>query len=72
MVVTTGIVVALLVPSIEFFRAVSPVEFFTGTVWSPLFKNAHFGVLPLLSGTLVVTLIAAVVCLPLGLWLRST
>ena len=67
MVVTTGIVVALLVPSIEFFQAVSPVEFLTGTLWSPLFKNAHFGVLPLLSGTLVVTLIAAVVCLPLGL-----
>jgi len=67
-VVTAGIVVALLMPSIQFFTAVSPVEFFTGRVWSPLFKNAQFGVLPLLSGTLTITLIAAVVCLPLGLF----
>ncbi len=66
-VVTVGIVLALMVPSVEFFRAVSPVEFFTGTEWAPLFKNSKFGVLPLLSGTIVVTLIAAVICLPLGL-----
>lgn len=65
--VTVGIVLALVVPSIEFFSEISPIEFFTGTEWAPLFKNAKFGVLPLLSGTLVVTLIAAVICLPLGL-----
>jgi phosphate transport system permease protein len=65
--VTAGIVLALVIPSIEFFGTVSPVEFFTGTEWAPLFKNAKFGVLPLLSGTLVVTVIAAVICLPLGL-----
>ena len=67
-IVTVGIVVALVVPSIEFFRAVSPGDFFTGREWSPLFKNAKFGVLPLVSGTLVVTFIAAVICLPLGLF----
>jgi phosphate transport system permease protein len=67
-VVTTGIVMALVVPSVEFFSTVSPWEFFTGKVWAPLFKNAQFGVLPLLSGTLIVTVIAAVVCLPLGLF----
>ena len=50
-----------------FFREISPIDFFTGTEWAPLFKNAKFGVLPLLSGTLVVTLIAALICLPLGL-----
>ena len=66
-VVTVGIVLALVVPSVDFFRSVSPVEFFTGTEWAPLFKNSKFGVLPLLSGTIVVTLIAAVICLPLGL-----
>jgi phosphate transport system permease protein len=66
-VLTVGIVFALVVPSVEFFREISPVEFFTGTEWAPLFKNAKFGVLPLLSGTLVVTLIAALICLPLGL-----
>ena len=48
-VVTMGIVVALVVPSVDFFRAVNPVEFFTGTEWAPLFKNSKFGVLPLLS-----------------------
>ena len=65
--VTVGIVLALLIPSVEFFGTVSPVEFFTGTEWAPLFKNSKFGVLPLLSGTLVVTVIAAAICLPLGL-----
>ena len=66
-VVTVGIVLALVVPSVDFFRAVNPVEFFTGTEWAPLFKNSKFGVLPLLSGTIVVTVIAALICLPLGL-----
>ena len=66
--VTVGIVVALVVPSVEFFGTVSPVEFFTGRVWSPLFKNGEFGVLPLVTGTLTITMIAAVVCLPLGLF----
>ena len=66
-VLTLGIVLALLIPSLEFFGEVSPVEFFTGTEWAPLFKNAKFGVLPLLGGTLVVTIIAALICLPLGL-----
>ncbi|HEX5643788.1 MAG TPA: phosphate ABC transporter permease subunit PstC [Thermoleophilia bacterium] len=65
--VTVGIVLALVIPSVEFFGTVSPVEFFTGTEWAPLFKNSKFGVLPLLSGTLVVTVIAALICLPLGL-----
>ena len=66
-VLTVGIVLALLIPSVEFFGEVNPVEFFTGTEWAPLFKNSKFGVLPLLGGTLVVTLIAAAICLPLGL-----
>ena len=52
---TVGIVVALLVPAIEFFGEVSLVDFFTGTDWAPLFEPPQFGVLPLVSGTLVVT-----------------
>ena len=44
--------VALLVPAIEFFREVNPIDFFTGTNWAPLFEPAHFGVLPLVVGTL--------------------
>ena len=64
---TVGIVIALILPALDFFRAVSPVDFFTGTDWAPLFQPAHFGVLPLLAGTLVVTFIALLVCVPCGL-----
>jgi phosphate transport system permease protein len=64
---TIGIVVSLLEPTIEFFGAVSPKEFFTGTEWSPLFANPKFGVLPLLSGTAVTTGVALLVCVPIGL-----
>ena len=64
---TIGIIVALVVPSVEFFREVSIVDFFSGDRWAPLFKPATFGVQPLLVGTLVVTFWACVVCLPCGL-----
>jgi phosphate transport system permease protein len=64
---TVGIVVALLFPALEFFGEVSPVDFFTGKVWAPLFTPASFGVLPLIAGTLVVTAIATAVCVPFGL-----
>ncbi len=64
---TVGIIIALLEPSIEFFREVSPVDFFSGDRWAPLFEPASFGVQPLLVGTLVVTFWACLVCLPVGL-----
>jgi len=64
---TVGIVVALIPPTIEFFGSVSIVEFLTSTDWSPTFADAHFGVLPLVVGTLVVTLIAIAVAVPFGL-----
>jgi phosphate transport system permease protein len=64
---TIGIIVALLEPSIEFFREVSIVDFFSGDRWAPLFEPASFGVQPLLVGTLVVTFWACLVALPLGL-----
>ena len=64
---TVGILIALFVPAFEFFQDVSPVDFFTGTEWAPLFEPAHFGVLPLVAGTLLVTGIAAMTALPLGL-----
>jgi phosphate transport system permease protein len=57
----------LLFEGIGFFRHVSPIEFLTGTTWTPLFRPQHFGVLPLLSGSLLIALGAAVVALPLGL-----
>jgi phosphate transport system permease protein len=64
---TVGIVIALFVPAFEFFQDVNIVDFLTGTEWSPLFTPASFGVLPLVAGTLLVTGIAGLVALPLGL-----
>lgn len=66
-ITTVGIVVALLEPSIEFFREVPIGEYLTGTDWSPLFKPSSFGVLPLVVGTLSTTFWACVVALPFGL-----
>jgi phosphate transport system permease protein len=64
---TLGIIVALLQPSIEFFRDVNIVDYLTGKEWAPLFEPARFGVLPLIVGTLSVTLWACAVALPCGL-----
>jgi phosphate transport system permease protein len=64
---TFGIVAVLLVETVEFFREVPVLEFVTGTVWTPLFANPQFGVLPLVTGTLLVSAIAMVVALPFGL-----
>ena len=64
---TIGIVIALLGPTIEFFETVDFGSFITGTDWAPLFKPASFGVLPLVSATIVTTLCALVVCVPFGL-----
>ena len=66
-VTTLGIVVSLLFPALEFFAEVSPIDFFTGTTWAPLFEPASFGVVPLLVGTLSVTFWALLVAIPLGL-----
>ena len=64
---TVGIVVALLLPSIEFFREVSIVDFFTDDRWAPLFEPPSYGVRPLLVGTFTVTFWASLVALPFGL-----
>ena len=64
---TVGIVLSLLLPAIEFFGEVSPVEFFTGTNWAPLFEPSSFGVLPLIAGTFAVTFWALLVAIPAGL-----
>ena len=65
---TIGIIVALLGPSIEFFREVSIADFFSGDRWAPLFTPASFGVQPLLVGTFMITFWACLVALPLGLF----
>ena len=64
---TVGIVVSLVLPAVDFFREVSPVDFFTGTTWAPLFLDAQFGVLPLVVGTFVISFWSAVVAFPLGM-----
>ncbi|MDQ4149986.1 MAG: phosphate ABC transporter permease subunit PstC [Actinomycetota bacterium] len=65
---TVGIVMALLSETINFFREISPLDYFTGTSWAPTFgRNASFGVLPLINGTLMVTAIAVLFAVPLGL-----
>jgi len=66
-VATTIAIIGILVyESITFFREVSLVNFLTDTQWSPLFDDAHYGILPLLSGTLVTTAVALSVAVPLG------
>ena len=64
---TIGIVVILATETVNFFREVSPVDFFTDMKWAPLFSPQHFGVLPLVVGTLLVTAGACIIALPVGL-----
>ena len=63
---TAGIIFVLAFETYEFLQEVSIVEFLTGTEWTPLFANRHFGVLPLVAGTMLVSVIALVVALPMG------
>jgi phosphate transport system permease protein len=64
---TIGIVFSLLEPTIRFFGEVSVMEFFTSISWGPLFEPPTYGVLPLVSATLITTGIAILVAVPLGL-----
>ena len=64
---TVGIVSVLLFEAIQFFQEVSPIEFITGTRWTPLFASKHFGVLALVAGTVLVAAVSMVIALPLGL-----
>ena len=66
-VFTTLAIVAILVwESIAFFRTVPLLDFLTDTQWTPLFDDAHFGIIALLSGTLTTTIVALLVAIPLG------
>jgi phosphate transport system permease protein len=64
---TAGILYVLLSEAFQFFREVSIVDFLTDTQWTPLFADKHFGILPLLTGTLLTSFIAISVALPIGL-----
>ncbi len=63
---TLGIVYILLSESWVFFQSVPLKDFLTDTQWTPLFDDAHFGIMVLLSGTLVSSLVALAVAIPLG------
>ncbi len=71
---TVGIVLSMLFQTLAFFRDVSPLSFFFGTVWDPRFSAAggdgaqgQFGLIPLLAGTLYIALVALLVAVPVGL-----
>jgi phosphate transport system permease protein len=66
-VITFGIVAVLTVEAFRFFSEVSILDFLTDTQWTPLFTDKHYGIMPLLSGTLLTSFIAISVALPIGL-----
>jgi phosphate transport system permease protein len=64
--VTVGIVAILLAESYQFFQHVPLKDFLTDTQWTPLFDDAHYGIMVLLSGTMVSSFVALAVAIPLG------
>src|SRR5690554_3004328 len=64
---TIGIVYVLFSESFQFFQIISIVEFFTSGKWAPLIEPRAFGILPLITGTLLITVIACAVAMPIGL-----
>ncbi|HUG16653.1 MAG TPA: phosphate ABC transporter permease subunit PstC [Thermomicrobiales bacterium] len=64
---TFGIVFVLLDETISFFQQVTFREYFTTTRWTPLFASAHFGIWPLINGTVLIAGIALLVAVPFGL-----
>lgn len=63
---TVAIVCILVYESLGFFQHVSIWDFLTDTQWTPLFSDAHYGILPLVSGTLTVAFVALAVAIPMG------
>ncbi|HYJ37232.1 MAG TPA: phosphate ABC transporter permease subunit PstC [Chitinophagaceae bacterium] len=66
-IATVGIILILTLETIKFFSEVPIGDFLTDTQWTPLFTEKHFGILPLLSGTLLTTTIAILLAVPTGL-----
>ncbi len=66
-ITTIAIISLLIVESLGFFDEVSPAEFFFGTRWVPLLEPSSFGILPLLWGTMQITVMGAIFAIPLGL-----
>ena len=66
-ITTVGIVLILLLESLQFFGEISVWDFLTGTKWSPKSNPGHFGVLPLFCGTFLVAVGSAIIAVPLGI-----
>lgn len=64
--ITLGIVGVLVYESMGFFQQVSLLDFLTDSQWTPLFSETHYGIMSLVSGTLVTTAVALAVAVPLG------
>ena len=64
--ITLGIVVILVSESWQFFKHISLFDFLTDSQWTPLFDDAHYGIMVLLSGTIVSSFVALAVAIPLG------
>ena len=64
--ITLGIVYILVTEASGFFKEVSIFEFLTSKQWSPLFEDAHYGILPLISGTLTTSFVALSIAIPIG------
>ena len=64
--ITLGIVYILVTEASGFFKEVSIIEFLTSRQWSPLFEDAHYGILPLISGTLTTSFVALTIAIPIG------
>ena len=64
---TIGIIIILGSETIQFFSKVSIIEFFTSTRWEPLLEPKHFGVLPLVIGTMMIVIGSSLISIPIGL-----
>lgn len=64
---TIGIILSLAEETIQFFRSVSIVEFFTSKKWTPMFEPANYGVLPLVVGTFLIVIFSSIISIPIGL-----
>lgn len=65
--ITVGIVVALVLPTIEFFRSVPLSDFLSMDPWGPLFADPTYGVIHIVGGTFAIVLYSSIVALPAGL-----
>jgi phosphate transport system permease protein len=63
---TVTILAVLLWESLGFFETVPLTDFLTDTLWTPLFDDAHYGILPLLAGTVVTSAVGLLVAIPVG------